>query len=487
MAIPKLIQITPINANSQTLNATDTALVSSNVQENNFNIDTDLIDAYVYNVNNALIRKIITQYSVLDTKVSGSDIKSLYIDPIKDLQSNLYTQGIYKVDYNFLRPKLDNNEFYIKDISSDRTELILDSINLTLVQQQALYADFSIDLNTSPIFNGFYLNLGGNDLLLAVNIGFDNNILVKLYEPLPSTYGIKSSLRVAEKVSDPLAYQVEWVEEEVIFDDRVFLKGPNFNIIEKDLTNNSTEYKNNATIFTSSLTSVTSQLGSILDENRAELNTDYTDYNNFVFFSSAATRLYNFYYKASLIESYNTQINALNTIPNTTEASSSLAVYQSKINDLITKFDGYDYYLYFDSGSKAWPKSTSTKPYTLYSTGSTQVINWYASQSYSASIYDGENQNYIYNIYPNFIVEDTDNDSFQSFNDMVAQMFDDIWLYTQAIKNRQDGDNSLEGGSILTLDETGMNVQMVASKQQNSLGNTRKHANNLQDLPDLPQ
>ena len=218
MAIPKLIQITPINANSQTLNATDTALVSSNVQENNFNIDTDLIDAYVYNVNNALIRKIITQYSVLDTKVSGSDIKSLYIDPIKDLQSNLYTQGIYKVDYNFLRPKLDNNEFYIKDISSDRTELILDSNNLTLVQQQALYADFSIDLNTSPIFNGFYLNLGGNDLLLAVNIGFDNNILVKLYEPLPTTYGIKSSLRVAEKVSDPLAYQVEWVEEEIIFD-----------------------------------------------------------------------------------------------------------------------------------------------------------------------------------------------------------------------------------------------------------------------------
>jgi hypothetical protein len=113
MAIPKLIQITPINADSQTLNATDTALVSSNVQENNFNVDTDLIDAYVYNVNNALIRKITTQYSVLDTKVSGSEVKSLYIDPIKDLQSNLYTQGIYKVDYNFLIPKLYNNEFYI--------------------------------------------------------------------------------------------------------------------------------------------------------------------------------------------------------------------------------------------------------------------------------------------------------------------------------------------------------------------------------------
>ena len=446
MAIPKLTQILPINVDSQTLNATDTALVSSNVQENNFNVDTDLIDAYVYNVNNALVRKITTQYSVLDTKVSGSEIKSLYIDPIKDLQSNLYTQGIYKVDYNFLRPKLDNNEFYIKDISSDRTELILDSNNLTLDQQQALYSTFNIDLNTSPIFNGFYLNLGGNDLLLAVNIGFDNNILIKLYEPLPPTYGIKSNLGVVEKVSDPLAYQVEWVEEEVIFDDRVFLKGPNFNIIEKDQTNNSTGYKSNSTIFTSSLTSVTNQLGSILDEKGVELNTDYTDYNNFTFFSSAATRLYNFYYKTSLIEDYNNQITALNTIPNTNEASSSLAVYQNKINELITKFDGYEYYLYFESGSKAWPKSTSTKPYTLYPTGSTQVINWYASQSYSASIFDDENQNYIYNIYPSFITEDTDNDSFQSFNDMAAQMFDDIWLYTQAIKNRQDGDNSLEGG-----------------------------------------
>ena len=85
MAIPKLTQIIPINVNSQTLNTTDTSFVSSNVQENNFNVDTDLIDAYVYNVNNALIRKITTQYSVLDTKTSGSEIKSLYIDPIKDL------------------------------------------------------------------------------------------------------------------------------------------------------------------------------------------------------------------------------------------------------------------------------------------------------------------------------------------------------------------------------------------------------------------
>ena len=29
---------------------------------------------------------------------------------------------------------------------------------------------------------------------------------------------------------------------------------------------------------------------------------------------------------------------------------------------------------------------------------------------------------------------------------MAAQLFDEIWLYTQAIKNRQDGDNSLSGG-----------------------------------------
>ena len=453
MAQSIITQIPPINQQDQLLNPTDNTLVTSISTDSSFNIETDIIEAFVYDINNILIRSINTNYTVQNTSINDNEIKELFIDPVSDLENSTFNIGVYNINYNFLRNKLDSsifNQYYIKEISNDRTELRIDNLNLTNDEIKLAFDNFSIDFNNSPVFNGFYLNFGSNNIELATNIALDNvdgrnTILIKLYSPLPANYDLKTQLWVVEKVSEPLAYQVEFIDDQVIFDDRVFLKGPNFNISVKDQINNSTEYKTYSTLSTSSA-GLQNQLNSILTEKRAELNTDYTDYNNFIFFSSAEQRLSNFYYKTSLIESYNNDIAVLNTLPDTIQVSSSKVVIQNKINDIITNFDGYDYHLYFDSGSTSWPKSNSIKPYTLYSTGSSQVITWYDTQSTSASRYDNENQNYIYNIFPQYITEDPNNNQFQLFTDMVGQLFDEIWLYTQAIKNRQDGDNSLGSG-----------------------------------------
>jgi hypothetical protein len=453
MAQSIITQISPINQQDQLLNSTDSSLVNSVSTNTSFNVETDVIETFVYNINNVLIQAIRTSYTVQNTSVDNNEIKELFIDPARDLEANAYIKGIYNVNYSFLRNKLNSsafNQYYIKDISNDRTELRIDNISLTNNEIQEAFDSFSIDLNTSPVFNGFYLNFGDNNLELATNIALDvidsrNTILIKLYEPLASTYGLKTQFWVVEKVSDPLAYQVEFISDQVIFDDRIFLKGPNFDISVKDQANNSTEYKTYNSLTTSNST-LNNQLSSILSEKRAELNTDYSEYENFVFFSSAGQRLYNFKQKLSLIESYNNDITVLNTLPNTVQVSSSKAIIQNKIDTLITNFDGYDYYLYFESSSTTWPKSDATKPYSLYSTGSNQAINWYNIQEASASSYDNQNQNNLYNVFPQYIQEDPDNEQFQLFVEMVAQMFDDVWLYTQAIKNRQDGDNSLSGG-----------------------------------------
>jgi hypothetical protein len=446
MATPIINPIIPIN--SQNLNNSDASLISQVEQENFFNTETDIVNTFVYDSNNNFIRSININYTVLNTKTNNTDVKEIQLDPANDLQSNLLTTGIYNVNYNFLRPTLNSNlSFYLQEISQDRTELRINSNTTNDSQKLELYNTLNDLINNSELFKGIYLNFDDDNLLLIVNVGFDNNtILLKLYQPLPLNYSLKQTLSIFEKVSEPLAYQVEWLEEEIQFDNRIFLKGPNFNLNSKNQNNNSSEYKSINTIYTSSLKSLTSQLGSILNEQRAELNTDYSDYNNFVFFSSAQQRLSNFYYKASLIENYNNQLSVLNTLTTTPEVSSSISFYENQINDLITNFDGYDYFLYFNSGSSSWPKSNSTPPYTLFSTGSSQVIAWFSQQSESASLFDEENENYIYNIFPTYITEDTENNQFRLFTEMSAQMFDDIWLYTQAIKNRQDGDNSLEGG-----------------------------------------
>ena len=453
MATPIVQPILPINNEGQELTPVDEISISSVTINNTFDIYQDIIEAYLYDNQDNFISRLTTNYNVTQGLVSGSTITSLNLDPGRDVTANNYQQGSYKVDYNFLRPLVQGNlPFTITEISSDRTELRVQ--NTTLNQDQTRVVENTIrqTLESTETFQGYYLDLGSDNILLATNVAYDNNtILVKLYAPLPDTYAVSTTFTFVKKVSEPVAFSVEFPQEEIIIQTGKQLNGPNLNIQLQRQTNNSTTYTNYQSLVSASNPSLSNQLFSILTERRAELNTDYSDYSNFVFFSSAEQRLANFYYKASLIENYNTQIGILNAITTTTEVSASTAVYQKKIEDIITNFDGYDYYLYYESGSTAWPKTNTVKPYTLYSTGSAEVLQWYATQSLSASLYDNQNSNYIYNVYPTYLTEDPDNSQFQLFNDMVAQMFDQIWLYTKALENRQDNDNTLGGGISVDL------------------------------------
>ena len=448
MATPTVLPIAPLNITGQDLTPVDSSNVSNITLQNIFNTDTDIIQTYLYNTSGVVLRRLTTDYSVTSGKIVGTNITQLNLDPMQDMAANGFSQGKYQVNYNFIRPVVSGNPlFYIAAISSDRTELKVQNTSYTQTQLQDVSTALQSILNTGELFKGFYLDFGLDTLLLAVNVGYqDGNILIKLYESLPLEYTNKTNFNFVEKISEPVAFSVEYPQQEIIVDTLQQLKGPNLNIRTQGVVNNSTDFQNFTSLLNAPSASLTDQLKSILVEKRAELNTDYSAFENFVFFSSAEQRLINFYYKVSQIENYNNQITALTTLTSTPEISASAAVYQTEINKLITNFDGYDYYLYFESSSTAWPKSTSTKPYALFSTGSTQVLTWYTDQLNSASLYDEFNQNYIYNIYPNYIVEDTDNDQFKLFNEEVGQMFDQIWLYTKAIENRQDGDNSLSGG-----------------------------------------
>jgi hypothetical protein len=376
MATPTVLPILPINTEGQELSFVDESNISNINVQSRYNVETDYIQAYLYDIDDNLITRLTTNYSVTNGKISGSSTTQLNLDPSQDLLSNNYTQGTYKINYNFLHNLIEGNPlFNIVEISSDRTELRVSNSSFNSQQLQQVSTTLTNFLNSTEAFEGFYLDFGTNNILLATNVSTDSTaILIKLYQPLSDIFAVNSTFNFVQKKSEPVAYIVDFPQEEVPTVGQVYLKGPNLNIQIEQQSNTSTEFQTLGSIYSSSDINLTNQLNSILVERRAELNTDYTDYTNFIFFSSAEQRLINFYEKVSLIENYNTQITNLSTLPNSTEASSSKAVYQSKINSLVTNFDGYDYFLYFDSGSKSWPKSNSTEPYTLYSTGSAQVF-----------------------------------------------------------------------------------------------------------------
>ena len=447
--------IDPTTFEFQKYNNSDASLIDEKSVETSFIQNKDYIEYHVYDLSNQLIFSevgfnVFNNFRLLDN--------NLVLDPLQDIQ-NLGLDGTYNAIYNFLNPLLGSNSntrYYISEISSDRTEIRLDTtqISLTETNQGRTVEGPGVAIggaiNDIKDFD-FYLNFGENQLVLAVNIQLDESdpanptILIKLYSPLPPQFDLKTELWVVEKIAEPVAFQVENTETFDLADLNIPIAGPNINLPVKDQLNNSTEAKSLNDLQTSYTASVTNQLLNVVSQSGASINVDYTEYENFVFFSSAQTRLDNFKTKLGDLE----QLEASASLVTSSLSSSILAseqVYRNQIKDIITNFDGYEYFLYFTSGSKAWPKSNTQPPFSNVTVASTEGTNFYATQSISASLYDGENDNELKQAIPEYIREDSQNEGFDKFVDMVGQHFDSIKLYQDAVTEKYNTNPSLTAG-----------------------------------------
>ena len=442
-----------------------------------FEVNTKLdplsyIEYSIYDLNDSLLYNTYT-YTSYTVKNDGQsslteEISSIEIDPQKDLEYFGYNQGEYNVYYNILSRKIGSNlqTLFISEISSDRTEIRLISNNIEDTTLQDQTSGLIEERQQSEYFLDFYLNFGSNNLVIANNIQLSDkngvlSILIKLYEPLPDNYDIKSELWVVTSIDESLAYNIEFEEEPIIINDSTSLKGPNFNLELKDQINNSTQNLSYSDIAKTSLSSSTNQLNNLLGKKEIEINIDYSNFSNFIHFSSGEGRLENFSYKVGLIEQYSSSIAILNSniVGPTSESidvNGSKIIFQNKINNIITNFDHYEYFLYYESSSYAWPKSTTQQPYELYTSGSTEVLDWLGSADetnsnyggilLSSSRYDDENKdNLIYSI-PEYLREDPENKQYELFINMVAQHYDNIWIYTKDVTEKFNSDNRLNYG-----------------------------------------
>jgi surface protein len=446
--------INPITFEIQTYSLIDSALINSTTVGSIFNPSTDIIEYFIYDLNSNILFENVNGYP---SYYINNNVITL--TPEENLKDAGFTEGNYNTLYNFLTPKLGSNSlnrYFISEISSDRTEIRLDT---TAIPNDVVVSStvelFNEIINSTGSYYDFYLNFGDNQLIIANNVLLDNSIdtnstvLIKLYDALPSQFSIKDELWVVVKVSDPVAYNISIVNTFDIEDEFIYLRGPNTNLNVRDQINNSTNYTNLANLNNTSTPqgsgSYQYQLNSLLAETGIEINIDYSDYSNFIHFSSAQTRLENFYYKLSLIEQYNYSASLSSGTPTNYYVSSSNIVYQNKINEIITGFDGYEYFLYYESGSTCWPKN-NTPPYVNVLTTSVTGQNWLVSQSLVAENYDLENNNALTSAIPSYITDDPSNFQFSLFIEMIGQSFDNTFVYLQDVTNKYNADNRLNYG-----------------------------------------
>lgn len=451
----KIFQLDPDTFEYQDYNPTDENLITQSELDTNFSESTDYIEFYIFDENQNLI------YPSSTIPLTSYNIKQgdVLLNPSKDLENLGFDIDTYNILYSFYRKRLASNtssKYFIKEISSDRTELRLDSniINNNLIISST--NKFIQHREDSPYFVDFLLNFGNNQTIISNNLRLDTvdsedpTILVKLYEPLPEEFGLKDELWVVEGISTPQLYQVEFPFIPIIEEDFEFLAGPNFSLDVKNVSNNTTQEFSYNTLINSQITSSNSELENLLEEKSIGVNINYEDFSDFIHFSSAKTRLENFIYKVQLIEDINTQTSNLESSlsqPNNPTFINEKQSLNSRKNDILKNLDGYEKFLYFNSGSQyTYPKSSSTYPYTLYSSTSPEVENWLNFITPLIEEYDDNNRDQLKFTIPEYLREDPDNKKYDLFIDMIGQHYDNIWVYTKNISNRFSADNRLNYG-----------------------------------------
>ena len=460
MEITNISNIDSAQFINQDYTTKDESLLNSLNVSKEFGLPEDKVEVHVISPSGDIIDSVydFRNYTTRQTYQDSSLYNQIELDPKSDLESFGLNQGQYDINYNFYRELFSSslaNQFYITDISSDRTEIKISTNNTSYTDLGQSYLNFVAERNSRSFYSDFVLNFGDNKTYIGVNVALDNvntslpSLYIKLYEPLPSNIKLKDTFWVVESISEPFSFSVntEFIAEEV--SDTTQLRGPNINVELLEKTNLTTPYLNLSNLLSSDISSSYQQLQSWLEEKSIEITVDYNDFTNFVHFSSANERLENFKYKLTQIQNLQNDINNINNLnisSSLTFTTSSVFNLQSQLDTLIQKFDGYEYFLYYDSGSNCWPKTNTTKPYTNYSVTSSVSLNWFATQSLDAFNYDNDNRDYIWNNLPEYIREDSQNTNLELFVAMLGQHYDYIWTYVRDITDLQVADNRIDHG-----------------------------------------
>ena len=403
-----------------------------------------------------------------------------FVSSITDIKNDEISLG---TSWNELKEKLTNQikEDYYLPIDTFRNVNITYNIN------------DKRDLNT-------FLHFGDDKMLLTTNVKTDKetfeelpySAIFKLYEPLPDDIEEKDKVYIVREILPQITETVELKPYDQEEEDVLVLRVPDSAQVESPITKRSTEFKNYDDLVTSDVRLQKEIEDKYLTEKPTNLNIDYSNYDNFINFSSAEKRLKNFKYKVELLETYTAESASLVNISN---SQRDLTDVDNKIRGVKKNFDGYETYLYSTKSSyvtssigefpnASWPKAGSGSyefPYAPITSSHAEFTNWYGSigsetgQLYSASLYDIENSNRLVNLLPEHVKDDIQNNQFFDFLDMIGQQFDEIWSYTTAMAQVTDRQNDLSEGFSKDL------VFNLAK----SLGWTQRDGKDLLDLSRL--
>ena len=331
--------------------------------------------------------------------------------------------------------------------------------------KQIIIANWNTDFST---FTKFKKDNLGNQV---PDGDINKSVVLKLYEPLPTDINQNDSLWISEIKALPILQSVIITGNAV--DNCIPLRAANFNVDFDFVAGQSTGFESYDNLILSGSTSSQELVDKYLVENFIDvkgINIDYTNFSNFVKYSSAVERLANFRYKKELIELYDAKIELLSTSSILPTVQLDIEKYKNNKTNLVTGFDGWENYLtqsIFTGSFITTFNTTTWQPVTYNNT----TNNLYTTYFTDATDYDKQNVNSLKNNIPLHIVDDIGNLDYLLFLDMIGNYFDIIWAYIKGMSDQKKiAENSSDGieDSLLFqyLKSFGWNAKNINSNKQ---------------------
>jgi hypothetical protein len=318
-----------------------------------------------------------------------------------------------------------------------------------LIEFFTTYFYHPITLSTKAAFDEKYysyfknaLNLGNNTFFVILDHAFldermENSdpltLLIKLKSELPDEVKIQTECWVSNISIAP--YVVNAILRQQTTARTTKISAPNFSLESETVS----LYNINQSYTAADLRDTSADQQTIdINKKISELQVDYTDFSNFIIFSSAQQRLVNFKKKISTWSMVSSSLVTLNLAASTSLAAGTVysgyslerGALQSQMTDIVESFDGYESYL-FKSGSYTY------SPVTNAFLSASYVVD----QDEDAIQYDKENRDSLLNNTPQHIVLDSGNDNYLTFLNMAGHFFDNIYLYIRNLPSERVVEN----------------------------------------------
>ena len=377
--------------------------------------------------------------------------------------------NVKKVNFDVRRISVSRNELLVKTKNP-----IHQSLDGTILKQYGSIANSVLMASNGTMLqrknvSEFSVLLGGQ-LFTVVNaaklMGADAyTAVIKVDRPIPDEIPNGVQGFIVQPFGGGYTVPIDITTKEPALPGTI-IRPPDFTIKTNQYQIKSTNYLNKNQLLTPTDGLTSSSLQNVLDKalsgsgvTSAELGIDYRRYENFVYFGSAKERLENFYYKLQKIEHYSESIRVLSG----SHASESFYniqntnMYLTRSNNVISSFDDYERYLYYNSSSNetsslglysasTWPKTNSEYPYINQKTTDAEAIAWYKDQQLMALDYDVNNLYNLEKTIPVHVRVDDQNANYLTFVHMIGQHFDTLWTYVQHINKLYDRDERFNIG-----------------------------------------